>query len=348
MSNETPSGLDVRAFWYAVAESRDLGHRRPLGVELLGEWIALYRNRKGGVTAVQDRCLHRNARLSEGDVREGELNCPYHAWRYGARGEVTRVPSEGAEFSTHALKCLKSYPTAERDGYIYVRGTEGPADIQPLPVPFLGRPGYGHIRLKHLFEAQVPNCAENFIDIPHTTSVHPGIFRFEREPQKLGAEVERENGNVHIRYRGETSNFGFFSKILNRSDREIFHEDHYYLPNVTHVEYRFPSGWHFNITSQSVPLGEYRTLVYTDLTYDYGWLTRVARPVVRWAARKIIAQDVRIMRQQSDVTRKYGELFLSTKADIQHVWIEKIYAELLAGRDPRQLPPKKQSVEFWI
>jgi phenylpropionate dioxygenase-like ring-hydroxylating dioxygenase large terminal subunit len=344
--------MSEKDFWYIVAESKDLKAKNVLPVTLLTEWIALYRDETGQATAIVDRCFHRNARLSNGEVRSGELVCPYHGWRYGAKGQIMAIPSEGTRFETKANRCAKSFSCVEKEGYIYVRMNSRPADslksLEPFAIPFLSKPGYSHIRLKHVFNANVPNCAENFIDIPHTSFVHPNIFRYQHAPQSLLAEMEQENGNVHIRYRKETSNFGFFSKFLNSDGGEIFHEDHYFLPNVTHVEYRIGKKRHFNITSQSVPVAPGETHVYTDLTWDYGIWNFLSRPVVWWVAKKIIEQDVRIMRQQAEVIQKYGETFASTKSDLQHVWIEKIYSELLAGRDPRLLPAKKETVEFWI
>lgn len=351
---DTPvtASVSLKDFWYIVAESRDLLPGKVIGITLLGEWIALYRDPEGNATAVLDRCLHRNARLSKGRVVGGELVCPYHGWKYGKKGVVTAIPSEGNKFEPKASRCVPKFQTIEKEGYIYVRVSNRPSEsyksLEPFSIPYFKDKGYRHIRLKHVFRANVPNCAENFIDIPHTTYVHPGVFRYEKAPQRIIAQVERSQGNVHIRYKNETSNFGWFSNFLNPSNQEIFHEDHYYFPNVTHVEYRFGPRMHFNITSQSIPVSDDETHVYTDLTYDYGIWNLFARPFVYWAARKIIAQDVKIMGEQTDVVKKYGELFASTRSDLHHVWIEKIYSDLKAGRDPKAQPDKTEEIEFYI
>jgi phenylpropionate dioxygenase-like ring-hydroxylating dioxygenase large terminal subunit len=338
--------MNLKNFWYIACESKELGADKPLQARLMDEWLALYRDKNGKAVAVIDRCLHRNARLSFGKLTNGELQCPYHGWKYDGAGQVTAVPSEGINFQPKASMCLPQYETREQDGYVYVQ-LEADSSLHPKEVPFL-KPTHQHIRLKHVFEAEVPNCAENFIDIPHTSFVHPNVFRYQKEPQKLLADIEMSDGNVHIRYRGETSNFGIFSKILNRKNTEIVHEDHYYLPNFTHVEYRFTDGKHFNITSQSIPTASGITTVYTDLTYDYGFWNWLAKPFVYLSAKIIIGQDVRIMGQQSAVTKRYGEQFMSTKADFQHILIERIYAALREGKDPRSFTPKKETVEFWI
>jgi phenylpropionate dioxygenase-like ring-hydroxylating dioxygenase large terminal subunit len=338
--------MNLKNFWYIACESKQLGPEMALGTKILDEWVVLYRDAEGKAVALRDRCLHRNARLSLGTVKKGELQCPYHGWKYGNRGQVTAIPSEGENFLPNPAWCLPRFATEEQDSYIYVQFETDPT-LRPRKIPFL-LPTYQHVRLKHEFISEVPNCAENFIDIPHTSFVHPNVFRYQREPQKLVADIEMSEGNVHLNYRGETSNFGVFSRILNREKKEIFHQDHYYLPNFTHVEYRFPGGKHFNITSQSIPTSPQITTVYTDLTYDYGLWNWLARPFVYLSARIIIGQDVRVMARQSEVTGRYGQQFTSTRADTQHIWIERIYAALRENKDPRTFAPKKETVEFWI
>ncbi len=344
--------MSLKDFWYIVCETKDLKANQVMGIALLDDWIALYRTSEGKATAIKDRCLHRNARLSKGRVINGELVCPYHGWKYGDQGKLLGVPSEGAQHTPRASLCVPHFDVVENEGYVYVRlsgeRVEEKLNSQPFSIPYFRQQGFQHIRLKHIFNAEVPNCAENFIDIPHTTYVHPGVFRYEKQPQKIKAEVERENGNVHIRYQNETSNFGWFSKFLNPSNKEIYHEDHYYFPNITHVEYQFGHRMKFNITSQSIPVGPSKTVVYTDLTFDYGIWNWLARPFVYWAAKKIISQDVQIMGEQTQVIEKYGELFNSTRSDLHHIWIEKIYSDLRLNKDPRVVGNQKQNIEFFI
>ena len=67
------------------------------------------------------------------------------------------------------------------------------------------------------------------------------------------------------------------------------------MPNVTCVEYSFGLRRRFAITSQAVPIAQDDTLVYTDLTYDYGPWTRLVRWPLGWLARRIIAQDQAVL-----------------------------------------------------
>lgn len=82
-------------FWYVVAGSDELAPGVVLRRKVLGESLAVFRGADGQPTALRDRCMHRNAPLSDGTVRDGCLRCPYHGWTYDSEGLVVAVPSEG-------------------------------------------------------------------------------------------------------------------------------------------------------------------------------------------------------------------------------------------------------------
>ena len=120
------------------------------------------------------------------------------------------------------------------------------------------------------------------------------------------------------------------------------------MPNISTVTYRFGPRRQFHITSQSVPVSDDKTLVFTDLTFDYGIWNAFAAPIVRWQGQKVIDQDLVILAQQMDVIKKYGDEFAHTAADSIHIFIESIRDELHAGRDPRKLEDKTRDLSFTI
>jgi phenylpropionate dioxygenase-like ring-hydroxylating dioxygenase large terminal subunit len=332
-------------FWYIVAESHELKSNQVISRSLLGEWLAIFRDNQGKVSCLQDKCLHRTAQLSRGKVVDGNLQCPYHGWTYAPTGEVVHIPSMGPNYK-QGTKCNKTYEVLEQENYIYVRLVGG-VDTKPFAMPCHGQKNYTTIRLQNLFRNNVTNCAENFVDIPHTTFVHPKIFR-DAKHEKFGALIERQNGSVKVTYKNEKKNFGWFSWFLNPKGTEIIHTDEFFVPNITSVHYRFSGQNHFIITSQSVPLNEEETMVYTDLTYNYGIWTIPSRPLVRWQAQTIIDQDVVILDNQMKTIKKYGANFQNSPADIIHTWIESLQAEIHEGRDPNLLPRKEVEIEFWV
>lgn len=339
--------MNIRDFWYIAAESRELKPGKALARQILDEWLVIFRGPDGAPTALRDRCMHRAYRLSQGSAENGCIRCPYHGWLYDAAGQVVEVPAEGPDARTVQSRKTVCYDATERDGYVYVRLNNAPErEVEPFPMPHYRDRGWGHVRLQNRFSNNVTNCVENFIDIPHTVFVHPGIFR-KRRGERIEATVQREHGVVTARYAGETDNLGWFSWFLNPGRHRIVHTDQFFMPNITHVRYEFGPRRVFLITSQSVPVSANQTLVYTDLTYDYGIFTPFAGPIVRWQGQAVIDQDLMALKTQMAVIEKYGDKFANTPADLIHVLVESIQTEIAEGRDPRDLPPKSHQMAFY-
>jgi phenylpropionate dioxygenase-like ring-hydroxylating dioxygenase large terminal subunit len=335
-------------FWYIVALSKQIPPNKVLQRTVLGEWLAIFRDEHGKAVALRDRCTHRNSRLSCGTVHQGKIQCPYHGWVYDHTGKVVAVPSEGKDFKPLSTRQAKSYPTKEQDGYIYVKLTDNNSEeFEPFAMPHYQEPGWETVRVINRFHNNVTNCAENFIDIPHTAFVHPGVFRTSRQ-QPIKMSVERRNGSTIVEYHNETTNLGWYSRFLNSQGYEIRHTDTFHMPNITSVEYDMGSQRRLFITSQSIPETENSTLVYTDVTYNYGIWNKIARPFVRWTAQHIIHQDVKILDIQGEAIAKYGSHFTNTPADTIHVFVESIRNKIAAGEDPRELPEQSVEITFWV
>ncbi|MEM7772060.1 MAG: aromatic ring-hydroxylating dioxygenase subunit alpha [Cyanobacteria bacterium P01_A01_bin.37] len=355
-------------FWYVVALSTQLKPNTVLSRTVLGEWLAVFRDEDGKPVALRDRCMHRNSRLSSGNVFNGQLHCPYHGWIYNHAGKVVAVPAEGHACTHLPTRQALCHDTLEQDGYVYVRlaqsrkpplphastspdvtslNSSPPPLHQPFPMPHYQETGWATVRVINRFNNTVTNCAENFIDIPHTAFVHPGIFRSSQK-QPLEMTVERRNGSVYVEYRNETTNLGWFSRFLNGDRREIRHTDSFHMPNVTSVEYDMGHHRKLIITSQSIPETQTSTLVYTDVTYHYGAWNLIARPLIRWTAQRIIQQDVEILANQNDAIQKYGQQFSNTPSDTIHIFVESIQQCLMDNGNPYHLPNKQASITFWV
>lgn len=330
-------------YWYVLAESDELRANHVLQRRVLDQMLACFRDQDGAPAVLRDRCLHRNAPLSAGRVRDGLLSCAYHGWTYDGRGRVVSIPSIGGGGD----QCSSPFRTIERDGYIYVRlSHNAPSDIAPFTMPHYGEHGWKNLRLRNRFANNVSNCVENFIDIPHTAFVHRAIFR-SSSGERLAATVSRINAEVHVTYRNEHTNLGRYRWFLNPGGNEIRHTDNFYAPNVTSVVYEIGAK-SFIITSQAVPVAAQETLVYTDLTYRFGVFNALAAPFVRRHGQRIIDQDIEILSQQMDVIGRYGREFHDTPADTIHRFVDSIRDAIAHREDPRALPPVTQEIEFHV
>ncbi len=345
--NLLKDSISFKNFWYIVCSSQQLKKNQALPRKILNEWLVVFRDENGRPVIMQDRCIHRNSQLSKGQVQNGQLQCSYHGWTFNGQGKLVCIPSEGPNQQKIGNRCAKTYECLEQDDFIFVRlGKHDTFHIPPYRMPHYQERGWETIRLFNVFQNNVLNCAENYVDVPHTVFVHDKIFRSSSN-EKVTTNVQRKNGAVHIEYLGETDNLGWFSWFLNPSKKPIVHIDHYYMPNFTSVQYAFGRK-EFWISSQSIPVEDNLTYVWTDLTYKFGLLNKIARPIVRYQGQSVIDQDIVALNNQMKVIKKYGMNFSNSTADIVHVFIESIYNEIAEGRDPRHLSEKKNKVEFWV
>jgi phenylpropionate dioxygenase-like ring-hydroxylating dioxygenase large terminal subunit len=168
----------LRWYWYAVAQSSDVA-LGPLAVTVLGEPLALWSTADGVLTATRDRCPHREAPLSLGQVVESGLQCPYHGWTFGASGAcvriLSRIPSAPSERASPSTACLATIHATERYGLAWVSLDAPVADI-----PAMAYDGHAQFRRINtpveVWRVSATRMADNFMDIAHVPWVHTGTF----------------------------------------------------------------------------------------------------------------------------------------------------------------------------
>ena len=76
-----------------------------------------FRQEDGTAVALEDKCAHRHAPLSEGKLVGDLIQCPYHGLEYNANGDCVRVPGQ----SSVPPGCrVRSYPVVERNHWIWL------------------------------------------------------------------------------------------------------------------------------------------------------------------------------------------------------------------------------------
>jgi len=174
-ASPTAGRQDVRSLginpnhWYAVARSDEVIDQ-PLGVNLWGEAIVLLRDDEGQIQALEDRCPHRQVKLSEGAITHGEVECIYHGWRFNAAGHCTHVPYLADNQQLPSCQ-LKTYPVQDRDGFVWLfpgdRDRLTADNIQPLGLPEWNHINYiASVALIDV-EAHYSFLIENLMDMYH-------------------------------------------------------------------------------------------------------------------------------------------------------------------------------------
>ncbi len=364
----------LKDFWYVACTTAELTTTRPLGRTVLGVPIVVFRGQGGKPAAFIDRCLHRNARLSCGDILPGgRLGCPYHGWTYDDTGRCVEIPSLGpaqrgqvldeAGHATAGLRLspgdvgrLERFATIEQDGlvFVFMGGDPARARRPPFRTPYWNTPGWTSYYMITRFPNGVTNLVENFMDVPHTAVVHRGWFRNPSQKQ-VPATVERVDGSVLVTYEQDQDQVEGLGKLFNPGGAPMVHTDKYYIPNVTRVDYSFGASG-FVITSQCTPIAATDTLVYTAIAYrlPFGGLgaavARAMRGVFQWYTTRVILQDVDIMRIQRDGLEGSpgGGVFVSTEADLLHADVEAYRSWLRTGGEGAGPVDDRRRIAFWV
>ena len=126
--------------WYAAIWSKDLTGA-PVARTFLDEPIVLFRAGNGKAAALEDRCCHRAAPLSRGEVVGDHLRCGYHGLTFDTQGQCVAVPGQVEVLSGARVR---AYPVAERWNVVWIwMGDSARADNSKIvELPWLADPGW--------------------------------------------------------------------------------------------------------------------------------------------------------------------------------------------------------------
>ncbi len=126
------AGMDPN-YWYAVEESSCLKKGQVIETKFWEKSIAVFRGQDGRVRAVENRCAHRHLKLTEGEVVDCRLVCPYHGWSYDGDGKA-KIPHDLFGHKEPDLR-IQSIPVRERYGLIFIfPGDPERAETRDVPL----------------------------------------------------------------------------------------------------------------------------------------------------------------------------------------------------------------------
>lgn len=335
----------MKNYWYVAATSDELT-TKPLARQIDGEPVVLFRDAQGRAAALFDRCSHRNAQLSRGWTKQGCVVCPYHGWEFDSTGTCTRIPALAEGDRLPPKSHVPAFPVQEQQGYVWVFVGDGdPTVVSPYRLPELDAPGWGYARLETTIRNSVLNVVENFIDCPHTGYIHGGLFRNEPD-HSVQTTVRTTEDGIAIEIDESAKASSLLGRLLLRPGEKVTHTDSFHMPSVVEVHYAFGSRREVRGFQICTPVSEYETRVYVHVAYRLGWLTAIARPIVKLAGRKVLAQDLWILENQGDMVRRFGENYCSSAADTANLWIRNYRMRAERGEGPENRAGLEIRVEF--
>ena len=191
------TGLDPN-YWYAVEEVRQIKPGSVMEVVFWKHSIALFRTEEGSFHAVENRCAHRQIKLTLGTVDKCRLVCAYHGWQYDQDGKCVEIPHDRFGRGFPKLS-LRTYPVKVRYGLVWLfPGDPDKAEQRQIPdIPELEGPdSWACVPLVFTWTAHHSMVIDNVSDFTHA-HLHRKYKPFE------GADLtqcETIEDSVHVAY----------------------------------------------------------------------------------------------------------------------------------------------------
>lgn len=157
--------------WYAILETDELKAGQPQSFKRLGVEMVGWRDAAGAPIIMEDRCAHRQIKLSLGKIVDNCIECPFHGFRYDAEGACQRIPANGKNGVVPKIFQVKTYPVREEYGFVWLWNGEAQAEYPPIPF-FPELEGFAHATLRKPWPVDYSRAIENQLDVAHLPFVH--------------------------------------------------------------------------------------------------------------------------------------------------------------------------------
>lgn len=334
----------LKNFWYAAAISENV-KQEPLGVELLGEKVVLFRGKDGTVHCIGDVCPHRGAPLSLGWVNEHDcVVCPYHGWAFDSAGVLRDVPAAEHEGEWPKKQLVEAFPVVEKGGFVWLfyGSKELPEDERP-PIPFVPeledptwKAVYGEIE----FECGHWSVFENAIDMAHIHYLHNDTFGNQDKPEIRSMTCAADAYGVLASFKLHNKPVNALWNWSQVPAVEVTAKA--LLPSTSVITFTLGAGLSFTTFVNTVPINGGRTVNRFCLVRNISW---DKLGVFNWGAWDGLARQamMRILTEDKGmVERLHPELLsheISVKADMPQTAFRKLrqeYIDMGYGVAPEQ------------
>ncbi|WP_175414849.1 aromatic ring-hydroxylating oxygenase subunit alpha [Nibricoccus aquaticus] len=231
----------MRGTWQPVANAVDLPKGKVIGYKLLETELVVARFDDGALLAADVACPHKGARLSAGCIRDGELMCAYHGWRFDASGACQSIPSLVAPNPDKlALSHLHSYPVKERYGYIWVKlDASSPHELPEVPEFEDPRWTY-KMGPPMVFGSGWRREVENYLDMTHFAFAHASTLGKCADPKipEMDIQVHPDGFQMDAPFPALTTPHEQPGKLQSAHHRM----QRCFLPNFTTIRQSFTDG----------------------------------------------------------------------------------------------------------
>jgi phenylpropionate dioxygenase-like ring-hydroxylating dioxygenase large terminal subunit len=159
--------------WFRVADSADIVRARVKALRGFGQDLVAFRDEQGSPRVLDAHCPHLGAHLGVGGtIVEGTLQCPFHGWRFDARGAC--VAASGGRPLPSAR--LREWPARDWGGAVLAyHDPAGEAPRwEPPALPEESSPEWTRLRPANrwLIRSHPQEFEENGMDLVHFPFLH--------------------------------------------------------------------------------------------------------------------------------------------------------------------------------
>ena len=302
--------IGLRKHWFVACESRRV-NKKPYACKILDTPIVLFRS-NGKISALLDRCPHRNMALSKGKLVNGCIQCPYHGWEFDTNGFCRNIPGLSRHESIANHQVFK-FDVIERHEFIWVKLSQSENGIYH---PEVDKDKYDNFSLVVESTSGFINTLENILDPTHTHFVHAGLVRSQKaRRQRVTVDIKKTSEKVEIKYSNESKQSGIISKWLEKNRKESF--GRFILPSIAELEYVSSRGAELIITFYITPTADNCCVGYVCIFTRKGKMpAAIKKWILMWFLNRALKQDKAILSaQQQNIDKFEEECFSSTEVD---------------------------------
>ena len=185
----------VHNAWYVAAAISEI-NSKPLARTILNEPIVIFKNGRGEICALEDRCCHRGAPLALGDPTEVGIRCGYHGMEFNREGVCTFIPGQ----TTIPKRArVKSYPVLAKTDYVWIwTGQADKADsVSIVDYPPDDQVNWPRAHDMLHLKAGYVMVLENLMDLSHLSYLHKSsIGSSEKDSADATMDVQRTPGGM--------------------------------------------------------------------------------------------------------------------------------------------------------
>ena len=162
----------IKNQWYAVLDSKELKKNKIIGTTRLSEKLVFWRDDKGEVNCIFDKCCHRGVSLSTGKIVDNHVECPFHGFQYDSSGKVILIPANGKGASIGENYKVNYYLAKEKYGLIWLWYSDRNIDVPEIPFFEELKEGFSYGGFSETWPVHYTRAVENQLDVVHLPFVH--------------------------------------------------------------------------------------------------------------------------------------------------------------------------------